>query len=51
MSDRLKRVLFIIGFVLFAAVVALVLWFVFFRAATAPLTNTTPGGSQGGLQG
>jgi hypothetical protein len=57
MSDRLKRVLFIIGFVLFATAVGLVLWVVFFRPASGPGTNSPggivnePGGFGGTLPG
>lgn len=47
MSDRFKRVLFIVGFVVFAAVVAATIWFVFFRPLTPVTTPPTeqPGGT------
>ena len=43
MSNRLKRILFAVFFVLFSIGVALLIWFVFFRAAVTPPTGVGPG--------
>jgi hypothetical protein len=53
MSDRLKRILLIVGFVLFAAALAAAIWFVFFRPAAVPPgpAVTTPPGAGGVLPG
>lgn len=51
MSERLKRILFIAGFVLFAIAIALAIYFVFFRSGTTPETIPTTPENPTGVQG
>ena len=44
MSDRLRRILFAILFVLFTVAVGVAIWFVFFRTPPPSPVTTTPGG-------
>lgn len=42
MSDRLKRILFILGFLAIAAVIAFVIWYFFFKPVIAPAPPLPP---------